>query len=197
MFAQTETALPRPRLRQRDFLGELLETAALIAVVYALVNLATVRFFIDGPSMQPSFYEGQFVLVSRVHYLFADPERGDIVVFHAPGSRRDDPPLIKRLIGLPGETVELRDGRVYIDQRPLNEPYVRDACAAARCADRVYELGMDDYFLMGDNRNNSRDSRAFGAVERSLLVGEAILRYLPLDQWGLITAADGTLPSLP
>lgn len=179
---------PRPLLSQRSAWVDLIETAALIVVVYALVNLATIRFFIDGPSMQPSFEPGQFVLVSRVHYLFGEPQRGEVVVFNAPGSRPDDPPLIKRLIGLPGETLELRDGQVYIDDVLLDEPYLRETCTQARCSDRVVELGEDEYFLMGDNRNNSRDSRAFGAVSRERIVGEAVLRYLPLEQWGLVKA---------
>ncbi len=179
---------PRPRLSQRSTWIDLIETVLLIVIVYALVNLATIRFFIDGPSMQPNFEPGQFVLVSRVHYLFGEPQRGEVVVFNAPGSRPDDPPLIKRLIGLPGETLELRDGQVYIDNALLDEPYVREPCTQARCSDRIVKLGKNEYFLMGDNRNNSRDSRAFGAVSREQIVGEAILRYLPLNQWGLVKA---------
>jgi signal peptidase I len=182
---------PRPRLHQRSAWIDLIETALLIIVVYTLVNLATIRFFIDGPSMQPSFEPGQFVLVSRVHYLFGEPQRGEVVVFNAPGSRPGDPPLIKRLVGLPGETLELRDGQVYINGVLLDEPYLREACTQARCPDRLIELGEDEYFLMGDNRNNSRDSRAFGAVPRRQIVGEAILRYLPLNQWGLVKAFNG------
>ncbi|PJF28324.1 MAG: signal peptidase I [Phototrophicales bacterium] len=179
---------PRPRLSQRSAWIDLIETVVLIVVVYALVNLATIRFFIDGPSMQPTFEPGQFVLVSRVHYLFGEPQRGEIVVFNAPGSRPNDPPLIKRLVGLPGETLALRGGQVYIDGVLLEEPYLREACTPARCSDRIVELGEDEYFLMGDNRNNSRDSRAFGAVTRDRIVGEAILRYLPLDRLGLVKA---------
>lgn len=178
----------RPRLSQRNAWVDLIETVVLIVVVYTLVNLATIRFFIDGPSMQPTFEPGQFVLVSRVHYLFGEPQRGEVVVFNAPGSRPDDPPLIKRLVGLPGERLELRDGQVYIDDVLLDEPYLREPCTQARCSDRVIELGEDEYFLMGDNRNNSRDSRAFGAVPRDRIVGEAVLRYLPLDRWGLVKA---------
>src|SRR5215210_6693760 len=99
-----EAAQPRPRptLRQPGFLREILETLVLIAAIYALVNLATVRFFIDGPSMQPNFYAGQFLVVSRLSFLVGEPERGDVVVFNAPGNGPEDPPLIKRLIGMPG-----------------------------------------------------------------------------------------------
>ncbi|MCC6615162.1 MAG: signal peptidase I [Anaerolineae bacterium] len=177
----------RPRLRRAGWLHELLDTALLIVFVYTLVNLATTRYFIDGPSMQPSFYTGQYVLVSRVPYLVGEPQRGDIVVFNTPGARYDDPSLIKRLIGLPGETVTIRDGQVFVDGIILDEPYIKEECQQNRCRDAEWALGADEFFLMGDNRNNSNDSRYFGPVPRSNLVGEALVRYWPPSDWGVIT----------
>ena len=102
----------------------------LIGLVYTLVNLATVRFYIEGPSMQPNFWAGQFLIVSRVNYMLGNPQRGDIVVFDPPGDdgTADDPLLIKRLIGLPGEHLEFSDGQVYINGTALNEPYIKEAC---------------------------------------------------------------------
>src|SRR5215216_2410048 len=88
----------KPTLRRHGFMREIIETVIMIAAIFALVNLASVRFFIEGPSMQPNFHEGEFLVISRVSYLFGEPERGDIVVFNAPGHQPDDPPLIKRLI---------------------------------------------------------------------------------------------------
>lgn len=178
----------RPRLHRPHLLRELLETAVLIGLVYTLVNLASVRFYIEGPSMQPNFYAGQFLIVSRVHYLLAEPQRGEIVVFDPPGddNQVDDPLLIKRLIGLPGDTVELRDGQVYINGVALNEPYLKEPCQGSRCRDAVWQLGANEYFLMGDNRNNSRDSRVFGPVTRDRIVGEAIIRYWPPSDWGIV-----------
>lgn len=179
---------PRPNLQRSSMLRELLETAVLIALVFTLVNLATVRFYIEGPSMQPNFYAGQFLIVSRVHYLLSQPERGDIVVFDPPGDdgTPNEPLLIKRLIGLPGETVEMRNGHVFINGTELNEPYTKEECRS-NCADRTWELGADEYFMMGDNRNNSRDSRVFGAVTKNRIIGEAIIRYWPPQDWGIVT----------
>lgn len=176
----------RPKLHHHGFLREALETLILIGAIYALVNLATVRFFIDGPSMEPNFYAGQFLVVSRVHYLLGEPERGDIVVFNAPGNDADDPPLIKRLIGMPGDTVEMRGGQVYVNGEQINEPYIKEACRDNRCRDQQWTMGPNEYFFMGDNRNNSRDSRAFGPVSQDRIVGEALVRYWPPSEWGIV-----------
>ena len=105
-----ETLPPRPPRRRSNLLRELFETAVLVLLLYTIVNLATERFYVEGPSMEPSFETGQFVLVSRLHYLFGEPERGDIIVFNSPqnDNRPGQPPLIKRVIGLPGEQIEIR-----------------------------------------------------------------------------------------
>lgn len=186
----------RPPLRRHSFARELIETAVLVVIIYTLVNLTTVRFFIDGPSMQPTFHAGEFLIVSRVNYLLGSPECGDIVVFDAPGSEADDPPLIKRLIGIPGDTVEVRDDGVYINGAALQEPYTKELTSARRCRDCVWQLGPNEYFLMGDNRNNSRDSRMFGPVTHDRIIGEAVIRYWPTSDWGIVARAgyDDQLP---
>jgi signal peptidase I len=180
--------LPRPRLQNRGgtrALREILETLALIAVIYALVNLATARFVVEGRSMQPNFTDDQFLIVSRVNYMFGQPERGDIIVFHYPRNVEQD--YIKRVIGLPGETVELRGQQIYINGEPLDEPYINEPCEARLCGDESWVLGADEYFVMGDNRNHSQDSRVFGPVSEQFIVGEALLRYWPPEDWGLLT----------
>lgn len=186
MVESSLQSLPRPKLNHQGFLREVLETLILIAAIYALVNLATVRFFIDGPSMQPSFQAGQFLVVSRLSYLVGEPERGDVVVFNAPGNSTDDPPLIKRLIGMPGDTIEMRDNVVHINGTPISEPYIKEVCRENRCRNETWQLALNEYFFMGDNRNNSRDSRVFGAVSRDRIVGEAMLRYWPPSDWGIV-----------
>lgn len=157
-----------------------------MAVIYTLVNLASARFIVDGPSMEPNFATGQFVLVSRVNYLIGEPQRGDVVVFKYPNDPRED--YIKRVIGTPGDTVEIRDMLVYVNGAQLDEPYINEPCTPSSCRDQSWELGADEYFVMGDNRNHSSDSRAFGTVQRDLLIGEALIRYWPPQDWGIIRA---------
>jgi signal peptidase I len=175
---------PRPSIRRWDALREIVELVVLICAIYALVNLATVRFIVQGPSMQNTFYTGQFLIVSRVNYLLGNPQRGDIVVFHYPGNPDED--YIKRVIGLPGDTVEVRDQHVYVNGVQLNEPYLHEECSQDMCPDESWELGPDDYFVMGDNRNHSSDSRRFGPVNRRYIVGEVLIRYWPPSDWGIV-----------
>lgn len=180
-------AVPRPRLQQRGFLRflrEVFETLVLIITIYALVNLATARFIVEGDSMQPNFATGQFLIVSRVHYLLGQPERGDVVVFHYPQNPEND--YIKRVIGLPGDRVELRGQRVYVNGVELDEPYIQEVCTEFNCPDNAWQVEADHFFVMGDNRNRSQDSRAFGLVARRYLVGEALIRYWPPENWGIV-----------
>jgi len=185
-LSATLTTLPRPRLRLRGLLREILDTAILIGAIYALVNLASVRFIVEGPSMQPNFYTGQVLVVSRLHYLLGSPQRGDIVVFNPPNQPADEPPYIKRVIGVPGDEVEIRDTLVYVNGVQLDEPYINEPCRSSMCPDGRWQLGEDEYFVMGDNRNHSSDSRRFGTITTSEIIGEALIRYWPPADWGLV-----------
>ncbi|MCU0499106.1 MAG: signal peptidase I [Anaerolineae bacterium] len=175
----------RPPLRRVGIWPEILELLLLMAGLYTLFNLATVRFTVEGVSMEPTFHSEQYLIVSRAHYLFSEPERGDIVVFHYPGDPSQD--YIKRLIGVPGDAIEFRDAQVYLNGERLEEPYLNEPCRPETCPDRVYQLGADEYFLMGDNRNRSSDSRVFAEpVQREHIVGEVLIRYWPPSEWGLV-----------
>jgi signal peptidase I len=183
-----QAALPRPQLQRRSFLRvlrELLETLVLVVTIYALVNLATARFIVEGNSMLPNFETGQFLIVSRINYLLGQPERGDVVVFHYPQDPSSD--FIKRVIGVPGDMIEMRNQRVYVNAAELDEPYIREQCNPTSCPNETWEVPLGSIFVMGDNRNQSRDSRAFGMVENRFLVGEALVRYWPPEDWGLVT----------
>jgi signal peptidase I len=178
------TDVLQPKIRQRrSFAREMVETILLIAAIYAFVNLATARFVVDGHSMLPNFDTSQFIIVSRVAYILGDPQRGDVVVFHYP--LQYDRDFIKRVIGLPGETVTILDGRVYIDDRLLEEPYIANFCRGKSC-DGEWVVGPQQYFVLGDNRGASKDSQDFGPVDRKYIVGRAFLRYWPPKDWGLI-----------
>lgn len=163
----------------------MLETLVLVATIYALVNLASARFIVEGDSMQPNFATGQFLIVSRVNYLLGSPQRGDIVVFHYPLNPEQD--FIKRIIGLPGDTVEISNTQVLVNGTALNETYIREECRPMSCPDNRWDVGPGQYFVMGDNRNESRDSRAFGPVDQQFIVGEALVRYWPPEDWGIVT----------
>jgi signal peptidase I len=129
--------------------------------------------------MEPTFRNGQLLIINRLSYLQSEPERGQIVVFSIPTHPNRD--YIKRIVGLPGEIVELRNGLIYINGQRLDEPYVIDPCSHIHCPNSIWQIGKDEYFVMGDNRNNSRDSRTFGSISRSTLIGEAVVRYWPLS----------------
>ena len=186
METSTQPRLPKPRIKQESFLRELINTLIFIVAVFTLLQLAMPRSVVHGSSMEPNFGEGQYLIISRVNYLLGEPERGDIVVFNSPDARSDEPSLIKRVIGLPGETIEIRDTIVHIDGEPLDEPYINEPCTVRKCQDEIWELGPNEYFLMGDNRNVSNDSRSFDAVQRELIIGEVLLRYWPLDRFGIV-----------
>jgi signal peptidase I len=180
--------LTKPRLRRGRHILEWLDLIITIGAIYALVNLTTVRFIVDGASMEPNFHTGEFIIVSRANYLFGEPERGDIAVFHFPGDETED--YIKRVIALPGDTIEFRTQQVYVNGELLYEPYINEPCSEAKCPDATYTMGPDDYFMMGDNRNHSSDSREFERnnrrVHREHIVGEAIIRYWPQNAWGIV-----------
>lgn len=179
--------LPRPRLKTPGLLVELVGTVVFVLAVTVLFDLAIPRSLVDGHSMQPTFYGQDRLVVSRVHYLLSHPARGDIVVFNSlrPSEAARGVMLIKRIIGLPGDSVVIRDRLVYINGVALDEPYIKEPCER-RCRDAEWTLGTGEYFVMGDNRNNSNDSRAFGPVPLRHIVGEVIFRYYPLHAIGLI-----------
>lgn len=180
---------PRPRIMRFSVLREILSTLLFGVAVFTLVQLAAPQSKVLGHSMDPTLHEGQRLLISRLNYLFGEPERGDIIVFNSPSPLQDnEPALIKRLIGIPGDTVEIIEGGVYLNGVKLVEPYLpsdlQTRCSAFHCQDNRWVLGPDDFFVMGDNRNGSRDSREFGVVDRHQIIGEAIFRLWPLDVIG-------------
>ena len=167
-------------LRLRRLAREAGETLLLILALYTLINLATARYEVQGNSMEPSFRDGQRIIVSRLDYMLGEPQRGDVVVFHYPKDPNRD--FIKRVIGLPGDTVVIEQGQIAINGAPLAEPYIM---ADFRYSGR-WQLGPDEFFVLGDNRNNSNDSHDFGPIGRSFIVGRAWMVYWPPERFGLV-----------
>lgn len=184
-IAHDTQRLPRPRVGQFRMIKELIGTIVFLIAVFTLLQLALPRSEVHGRSMEPTFVEGQRLIISRINYMVGNPQRGDVLVFNSPQSDSDDPSLIKRVVGLPGELVEIRDQEVYINGERLDEPYIKEPCTR-QCRDRQWQLENDEYFVMGDNRNVSNDSRAFGPIKHSAIIGEALFRYWPLNAIGFI-----------
>lgn len=126
--------------------------------------------------MLPTLKPGEFLLVNRVAYTFGEPSIGDIIVFHAPSV--NDMDYIKRVIGLPGDQVRISDGIIYVNNQPLYEPYISEAPRYSG----TWDIPPDEYFVLGDNRNNSSDSHMWGFVPRDDIVGRALLIYWPLSE---------------
>lgn len=186
-------ALPHPgraTVRRRRRRRKLLEWP--ILVVVSLVSAFLIRtfvlqsYYIPSASMRDTLVEGDHVVVNKLSYQLHGIGRGDVVVFSRPPNLRiEDDDLIKRVIGLPGETVEAHDAKVYVDGRALTEPYVRSECDGTEDFLAV-TVPADDIFVMGDNRCDSKDSRSFGPISTDLVVGRAFLRYWPVGRFGLL-----------
>jgi signal peptidase I len=186
-MSMSSSDLPRPRLHGYSPLREIIGTLIFCVAVFTLLRLAMPGSVVQGRSMQPSFSDGQRILISRIDYLFGQPQRGDIIVFNSPRPLSpNEPPLIKRVIGLPGDVVEVIDTMLYINGELLDEPYINEPCNPSWCRDNRWELGTDEYFVMGDNRNNSNDSRRFGPVRRGNIIGEALFRFWPPQSFGTV-----------
>lgn len=152
----------------------------LIAVaIFALLRVTVQAYTVQYSCMLPNIEEGEWLMVSKASYFFSDPERGDVIIFDPPISSRY--PYIKRVIGLPGETVEVRDGKTFINGICLTEEYIREP-PSYTMAPKVIPQG--EYFVLGDNRNNANDSHAGWTVPRENIIGEAWFIYWPPNEWG-------------
>lgn len=160
---------------------EIVETIALTILIFLAVHFTVQNYQISGPSMQNTLHSNQFVLVNKLAYLFRAPERGDIIVFHEPDQTDRD--LIKRVIGLPGDTIKLDSTHVWVNGVQLNEPYITNTYNPGA---QALTVPAGDYFVMGDNRPVSEDSRYFGFVPKDYIVGKAVLVDWPINQWQML-----------
>ena len=162
-------------------LRELIETLALTLVIFLLIRFAVQNFRIEGFSMEPNFHDGQFLIVNKLIYMLHPPERGDVIVFVPPTSTSRD--FIKRVIGLPGDRITIVNGRVFVNGSPLDEPYPLNAGTYSTAPVTV---PPGEYFVLGDNRNNSSDSHSWGSVPGKDIIGKVWVSYWPPQAIGLI-----------
>lgn len=160
----------------------------LFVVVFSFIIITYVgqRTRVDGQSMETTLYNNDNLIVDKISYRFRDPKRFEIIVF--PYQYRENTYYIKRIIGLPGETVQVIDGYVYIDGEQLDEHYGNELMESPGIAEDPITLGEDEYFVLGDNRNHSSDSRdaTVGVLHRKDLLGRAWIRIWPLNKFGAI-----------
>lgn len=169
-----------------DFVETIVIALAIFVVMY--------RFLfqphqVKGNSMYSNFHDGEYLLTDKISYRFNAPKRGDVIIFKAP--KNEDYDYIKRVIGLPGELIKIEKGRVYLNNQLLDETKYLDnsvLTAAGYFAKEGVSLTVppDNYFVLGDNRNNSSDSRDWGMVPTANIVGKAFLRYWPVNEIGLV-----------
>lgn len=208
-------AAPEPRLTHRkpteqtsitSAAWEIIQTVILAVVLFLLIRNVIQNFRIDGISMEPNFHNGQFLIVNRFAYCpglhldisplnihlektwcVREPKRGDVIVFEYPKDLSRD--FIKRVIGLPGDTVEVRGGKIYINGQVMPEPFGPNPGSSTN---GPITVGADEVFVMGDNRNNSSDSRTWGSLPLKYVIGKALLSYWPPRYWAVVPRYDLT-----
>jgi len=161
-----------------SFALELIKIVVIAAAIVIPIRYFLFQpFFVEGQSMDPNFASGDYLIIDEISYRFSQPERGDVIVFKYPvnTSRR----LIKRIIGLPGETIVISNCQVIINDSSLDESaYLKDICTSG---DMTVVLGNNEYFVLGDNREFSFDSRSFGILQEGLIIGRVFIRAWPID----------------
>lgn len=157
-----------------------------LAIVFPIRAYVAQPFIVEGDSMEPNFSDGEYLIIDEISYRFKKPERGDVIVFHPPTGQRIF--FIKRIVGLPGETVKIENGKIILgsnDERVvLGEEYLHEGIKTS--PDISLKLGESEYFVLGDNRDRSSDSRSWGALAKDNITGRVLLRLWPLNKLDLL-----------
>ena len=173
-----------PEKKAHGFWRDLIETILMAVVLFLLLNAATSRVRVYNISMQPTLHEGNLLVVNKLAYKIGEPKRGDIIVFHYQGTVTED--YIKRVIGLPGDIVEIGGGIVRVNGQAITEPYIAELPGYTG----TWKVPEGELFVLGDNRNHSSDSHDWGFVEQEWVVGRAIIVYWPLDRIRVLNSPD-------
>lgn len=170
--------------KKDPFWKDLVQTIILAVLIFLILNTMTSRVKVFNVSMQPTLKQGYLLVVNKLAYRWGEPKRGDIIVFHHAGIENQD--YIKRIIGLPGDTVEVSGGIVTVNGTPLTEPYIKEMPRYTL----TEKVPAGKLFVLGDNRNQSDDSHSWGFVDMEWVVGKAFLIYWPLKEFRLLTGPD-------
>ncbi len=173
-----------PEKKAHGFWRDLIETILMAVVLFLLLNAATSRVRVYNISMQPTLHEGNLLVVNKLAYKLGEPKRGDIIVFHYQGTVTED--YIKRVIGLPGDIVEIGGGTVRVNGQAITEPYIAELPGYTG----TWKVPEGELFVLGDNRNHSSDSHDWGFVEQEWVVGRAVIVYWPLDRIRVLNSPD-------
>ena len=178
--------MEKPKGIVKELLGWIVYIAIIIGLTWLIITFVGQRTRVSGHSMEATLNDGDNLIVDKLSYHFREPKRFEIIVF--PYRHKENTYYIKRIIGLPGETVQVKDGYVYINGEKLDENYGLEVMEDAGIAAEPIELGEDEYFVLGDNRNHSSDSRdpSVGILHIDELIGRAWIRIWPLDSIGVI-----------
>jgi signal peptidase I len=171
---------------KREIISTTLYLFCVVALTFLFIQFVGQRTHVNGDSMNVTLQDGDNLIVDKLSYRFEDPERFDIIVF--PYQYQEKTYYIKRIIGMPGETLQVINGMVYIDGEMLDESYGKEVMDYAGIASEPVELGQDEYFVLGDNRNNSSDSRdpSVGIIHGDQIIGKAFIRIWPLNKFGIL-----------
>jgi len=185
----------------RSFLLAVLDLLKLLTIVvivaFVLRYFVMQPFVVEGNSMEPNFHDNELLIVEKLSYLAKSPQRGEVIVFRFPGSPNLN--YIKRIVGVSGDRVAIHDGAVFVNNRQLDEPYLNgiETFSSSFSLVEETELGPNEFFVLGDNRAHSSDSREWGVVPKINIVGRAFLAILPVTDFGLVPHGPGTLSFLP
>lgn len=176
--------------RLGGYFVEFFETVVVFGAIFAAIYLFIAQFHkVSGNSMVPTFESGDYLITEKISYRFRDPKSGQIIVLKNPRDESED--FIKRIIAVPGDTIQISAGSVYLNGQPLKEDYLPAGrltrSGAFLTEGSLVRVGNNQYFVIGDNRNHSSDSREWGPVTKEEIVGKAFFRYFPFTRMGLLT----------